>query len=137
LGNDLEKPNEPHGCKIIVYDGYLDIISLLNDIKENIYKYNAEISQKGYYLKPVHKVYKIKNGKNKVIYEYYGRYWWKKLGKKMIYSGTTKPKWLPSPPDNPLDGLSVIKDGKNVIIDCFIYDKFKWIFKDRKTERTW
>ncbi|AFZ71149.1 hypothetical protein Calag_1444 [Caldisphaera lagunensis DSM 15908] len=137
MGSELEKPNEPPSCKIKVYDGYIDIINILNEIKEKIYLYNTEISKKSYYLKPVHKVYKTKADKKKIIYEYYGRYWWKRINKKFIYSGIAKPKFLPNPPENPLEGLSIVREGNDVILDCSLYEKFKWIFKDRKVERTW
>lgn len=133
----MEKPNEPlSSCKVRIINGYEDIVSELNKIKEVIYVYNSEISNKGYYLKPVHKVYKLKN-RNKIIYEYYGRYWWKKLDKKLIYSGVVKPKILPSPPENPIEGLSIIREGNDIVIDCNVYEKFKWVFKNKKIERTW
>ncbi|MCE4623413.1 MAG: hypothetical protein F7B11_01515 [Caldisphaeraceae archaeon] len=136
MGDDLEKPKEPLSeCRIRVIGGYGDIVGLLDSVKEEIYRYNVLASKKGYYLKPVHKVYKPKGKSGKAIYEYYGRYWWKKLRGRLIYSGTTKPRILPNPPENPLEGLSIVREGEDVILDCFVYERYRWIFKDKKVVR--
>ncbi|MGC9210482.1 MAG: hypothetical protein ACP5FT_04385 [Acidilobus sp.] len=131
--DEREKPNEPP-CMIRVIGGYSAIQSILSDVKEEIYKYNAIASRRGYYLKPVHKVYKVVNGVRRV-YEYYGRYWWRRGEGKLIYAGTSRPRGLPEPPLNPLEGLSVIREGEDVIIRCDVYERFKWAFEGLRTER--
>jgi len=94
----------------------------------------AGASKRGYYLKPVHKVYRTTGGLRR-IYEYYGRYWWRKGDGKLIYAGAKKPGGLPQPPLNPLEGLSVIREGDDVIIRCDVYERFKWVFEGLAVER--
>ena len=36
---------------------------------------------------------------------------------------------------NPLEGLSVIREGDDVIIRCDVYEKFKWVFEGLVVER--
>lgn len=132
-GDEREKPMEPP-CRVRVYGGYGPISRVLNDIKEAIYSYNVIASSRGYYLKPVHKVYKRVGGLTRV-YEYYGRYWWRKGDSRLIYAGSVKPRGLPEPPPNPLDGLSVIREDNDIIVDCGTYERFKELFKGLRAER--
>ncbi|MFP3171662.1 hypothetical protein [Acidilobus sp. 7A] len=131
--DEREKPSEPQ-CRVRVYGGYSAILTVLSYVKEAIYRYNEVASRKGYYLKPVHKVYKRLNGVVRV-YEYYGRYWWRKGERRLIYAGHERPRGLPEPPSNPLEGLSVIREGEDIIIDCSLYDDFSWLFKGLRSER--
>lgn len=131
--DEREKPMEPP-CRVRVYKGYESIRRALDDIKEAIYAYNVVASSRGYYLKPVHKVYK-RVGELTRVYEYYGRYWWRKGDSKLIYAGRVKPRGLPEPPQNPLEGLSVIREGDDVIIDCETYERFRDLFKGLLAER--
>jgi hypothetical protein len=132
-GDEREKPSEPQ-CAVRVRGGYSAIREVLDRIKEEIYLYNSEASKRGYYLKPVHKVYRTTGGLRR-IYEYYGRYWWRKGDGKLIYAGAKKPRGLPQPPLNPLEGLSVIREGDDVIIRCDVYERFKWVFEGLAVER--
>ncbi|MGC9071528.1 MAG: hypothetical protein ACP5HK_02370 [Acidilobus sp.] len=131
--DEREKPNEPP-CMVRVMGGYSAIVTALSDVKEEIYRYNVIASRRGYYLKPVHKVYKATGGARRV-YEYYGRYWWRKGNGRLIYAGTSRPPGLPEPPLNPLEGLSLIREGDDVIVRCDVYEKFKWAFSGLRTER--
>ncbi len=88
----------------------------LEKYRRELYSYNSFIKRYGYYLKPMHIVYRrTKRGLTK--YVYYGRYWYrvKYLDK---HGGTSRVKWvyvgrekpdprLPDPPVHPLDGLVV------------------------------
>jgi hypothetical protein len=132
-GDEREKPSEPQ-CRVRVYGGYSAIYSVLSEVKEKLYVYNELASRRGYYLKPVHKVYKRVNGVTRV-YEYYGRYWWRKGEGKLIYAGSVKPKGLPEPPENPLEGLSIIREGDDIIVDCSLYDRYSWLFRGLRSER--
>ncbi|MCE4599791.1 MAG: hypothetical protein F7C81_06305 [Desulfurococcales archaeon] len=127
-------------CRIRVYGGGKAIDSVLDSIKEEVYRYNTLISKTGYYLKPVHKVYKRRSDGSIKVYEYYGRYWWRfkeaRGGKRLVYAGKEKPKGLPSPPRIPLEGLSVIREDGDVIVDCRDYNKYIEVFKGLKAERT-
>ena len=132
-GDEREKPNEPP-CMVRVLRGYEAIRAVLEGVKEEIYRYNSLASRRGYYLKPVHKAYKTVNGVRRV-YEYYGRYWWRKGDSRLIYVGTRRPPGLPEPPVNVLDGLSLIREGDDVILRCDVYERFKWVFQGLPTER--
>ena len=130
-GGEKEEPKElPSDCKVIIYDGLQVLRAFIDEIKQPFYEYNSLISNTGYYLKPVHKVYKkLPNGKKR-IYEYYGRYWWKKVGSRWIYAGNIKPKIIRyEPPRHPLEGLSIIIEDKDIIMNCRDYSKFKSYFK--------
>jgi len=125
-------------CRLRVIGGAIVLDLIIENVKREIYYYNSRISGSGYYLKPVHKVYRKSNGVRR-IYEYYGRYWWslrREGGRlKWIYVGSTTPRGLPSPPKHPLEGLSVIREGDDVIVDCSIYDRFKTLFDGFRVER--
>ena len=106
-----------------------------------IYEYNDAIRGTGYYLKPVHKVYKNVGGVRRV-YEYYGRYWWRRIkrrdrsGYKLVYAGTEKPREVPlDPPHTGLEGLRVIVEGDDIIIECSVYYKYKNSFQGLKVSR--
>jgi len=135
----LEEPKEPPSCRVRVLGGASAIEKVLDDIKKQVYKYNSEVSKKGYYLKPVHKVYKkLSNGRMR-IYEYYGRYWWRlerRNGKlKWIYVSNIKPKGLPEFPSHKLEGVVVIREGNDIIIDCEVFDRLKELFENLPVER--
>ncbi len=132
-GDEREKPNEPP-CMIRVQRGYRAIKEVLDKVKEEIYRYNSLASGRGYYLKPVHMSYRTVNGVRRV-YEYYGRYWWRRGEDKLIYVGTRRPPGLPEPPVNPLEGLSLIREGEDVILRCDVYERFRWAFGGLPTER--
>lgn len=127
LRNDVEEPIEPP-CWIRVYSGAQAIARALSELKKDIYAYNSAIRATGYYLKPVHMAYRYVNGRKRV-YEYYGRYWWKWVNKRMKYIGRSPPVSLPPPPKSPLEGLKIIRDGNDVILSCEQYDKFKHLFE--------
>ncbi|MEM0366339.1 MAG: hypothetical protein QXO93_03790 [Acidilobaceae archaeon] len=132
----MEEPIEPiRGCRVRVISGALVLDKLLADLKRAIYDYNWRIKSTNYYLKPVHKVYKTVGGARR-IYEYYGRYWWRITREegsvKFIYVGKIKPQNLPEPPINPLEGLVVIRENRDVILECEAYNRFKDIFKGLK-----
>ncbi|MEM0021834.1 MAG: hypothetical protein QW039_05425 [Fervidicoccaceae archaeon] len=88
----------------------------IEQIKLSFKNYNRMIESSGYYLKPVHYVTKISNDERR-IYMYLGRYWWKIIyvgrdvkGRpriKWIYMGKERPRGLPEPPKNPLEGLAI------------------------------
>ncbi|MMZ65447.1 hypothetical protein D1872_278520 [compost metagenome] len=136
-GGEKEEPNEPPSdCRIIVYGGRRALDLLADLVKEPFYEYNSKISRTGYYLKPVHKVYKrLPDGRTR-IYEYYGRYWWRKKGKKLVYAGRVKPRVIrEDPPEHPLEGLSIIVEGDDVIMDCRDYERFQEHFRGLRVER--
>ncbi len=126
-------------CRIRIYRGGVVIDSILDSIKEEVYRYNTIISRTGYYLKPVHKVYKRKSDGTVKIYEYYGRYWWRfkrdNGRKRLVYAGKEKPRGLPDPPEIPLEGLSVIREDNDIIVDCRDYDRYRHVFKGLAAER--
>jgi len=141
-GNEREEPIEPpqgEECYLRVVGGSRALDSILADLKRILYEYNRVIRSTGYYLKPVHKVYKYSKGSRRV-YEYYGRYWWKleKRGGrvKFIYAGLKKPARIKvSPPRNPLEGLSIIREGEDILIKCSDFEKFSSIFRGFKILR--
>ncbi len=108
-----------------VKGGYGLIMSIFTPYRVRIYAYNSQIRDTGYYLKPVHMVYKKLEGR-KVKYMYFGRYWYRvyrareggRSKIKWIYVGRDKPDpQLPEPPINPLEGIAVIVDGDDVLVD--------------------
>jgi hypothetical protein len=135
----LEEPKEPRECKVRILGGLKVIEEILDSVKRRVYEYNSLISQYGYYLKPVHKVYKTLSDGRKRIYEYYGRYWWRlerRRGRLVwIYVGNVKPKGLPEFPPHELEGLSIIREGDDVVINCEVYDKFKELFSGLPVEK--
>ena len=113
-----------------IYDGYRLVMELYSPYRTRIYKYNSTIRESGYYLKPLHIVYKVVQGR-KLKYIYFGRYWYRvykapaegkqkkaKSRIKWLYIGRDKPDpHLPDPPINPLEGIAVIVDGNDVLVD--------------------
>ncbi|MCE4620325.1 MAG: hypothetical protein F7C33_04800 [Desulfurococcales archaeon] len=139
-GGEKEEPNEPPSsdCRLRIYGGARVLREILDEIKRPFYEYNSEISRTGYYLKPVHKVYKRLSDGRRRVYEYYGRYWWRKKGKRLVYSGTRKPARVPlEPPANPLEGLSIIVEDDDIILSCGDYEKFKGYFRGLRVERSY
>ncbi len=128
-------------CKVRVRDGARVIDSIIDDVKKPIYEYNSIISSKGYYLKPVHRVYRHRSDGTRKIYEYYGRYFWRietRGGRKrLVYAGTRKPRGLPDPPRTGLEGLVVLRESNSndVIIDCHVYERFKHLFEGMNVEK--
>lgn len=139
----MEEPIEPPGlsedCYLRVVGGARILNAILADLKKVLYEYNRLVKSSGYYLKPVHKVYKESRGLKRV-YEYYGRYWWRleRRGGRVryVYSGTVKPREVSlEPPSNPLEGLVVIREGEDVIVKCSDFEKFSGIFRGFKVVR--
>ncbi len=122
-------------CRLLVRGGASRIDEILDEVKYKIYEYNTRISDTGYYLKPVHKVYKRLSDGTLKIYEYYGRYYWRKQGNRLVYAGTEKPRGLPEPEPIPLEGLTLIRMGDDIIIECNVYDRYKDLFKGLEVER--
>lgn len=133
MSGDREEPIEPQ-CWVRVYGGARAIASALSELKRVIYAYNSSIRNTGYYLKPIHKAYGYVGGRRRV-YEYYGRYWWKRVFQRLKYVGRHTPPGLPEPPRGPLDGLAVIRDGDDVIMSCEHYDRFKHLFEGLAVSR--
>lgn len=127
-------------CRVRIRNGYKAIREMLEEYKRLIYRYNSVISGTGYYLKPTHIVTKKLPDGTRLKYVYIGRYWWKityaskkgrKGGIRWKYVGREKPSELlhyPDPPENPLTGLRFTIDGDDIILDCSIYKRFKWLF---------
>ncbi len=135
----MEEPKEPPFCRVRVLNGVDVMEKVLDEIKRVVYEYNSRISEKGYYLKPVHRVYKKLSDGRVRIYEYYGRYWWRlerRKGKlKWIYVSNIKPEEFPEFPPHRLEGISVIREGRDIIIDCETFDKLKDLFTGFSVER--
>ena len=131
----MEEPNEPpNPCTVRVLDGYRALEPLLDRIKRAVYKYNSVAAKYGYYLKPVHRVYK-RVGDRVRVFEYYGRYWWRIEGgrkKRLVYAGSNKPAGVPQPPRIPLLGLAIAREGDDVILDCETYARLSSVFKGYK-----
>ena len=138
-GGEKEEPNEPPrtllGLPIV--DESPDYVRIVGGrkllerietlVKEPFYRFNTEASKYNYFIKPVHKVYKRKNGRRR-IYVYYGRYWYRRdpETRKHIYSGVEPPPHLPlEPPRNPLDDVTIIIEGEDVIIRAADLDKVR------------
>jgi len=107
----------------IPIEEYHRLQGILEEYKTRLYEYNKLVSTYGYYLKPLHIVYK-KTSNGTVKYVYYGRYWYKIVyaGKrnktsivKWIYIGREKPlPKLPDPPHHPLEGIVLRIDSTGV-----------------------
>ena len=120
---------------------------LIRSCLREVYRYNRRVKG-GYYLKPVHVVYK-RGAKGEIReYRYYGRYWYaveyfgKSRGKSIIrwlYLGRDKPKGLPPPPKNPLEGLRyyTIKGEPGFLyVDSKVLERFSWLFEKVVLEKT-
>lgn len=124
-------------CTIVVKNGLKRVKKVLENYLLKLYEYNSKIKHTGYYLKPVHIVTRWREGIKRTYY-YYGRYWWRleyrgKRGKtsliRWVYVGREKPKDLPEPPRNPLEGLRFYVVGDDVYMPCSMFRKFKWVFE--------
>lgn len=124
---------------IRVKDGYKLIMEMFSPYRRKIYEYNESIKDSGYYLKPVHVV--IKKSMN-FKYLYFGRYWYRVIrgeGRRLrwIYVGREKPDPnLPEPPLNPFEGLKIIVDGNDVVVDDYVYRVLVSRFKLDKSNTT-
>lgn len=138
-GGEGEEPNEPPGrpCRVRIVGGARILDAILDEYKEKLYEYNDSIRDRGYYLKPVHKVYKVVGGERR-LYEYYGRYWWRLVktrnGRRLVYAGSSKPRGLPDPPGFALEGLSVIRVGDDVIVECWVYERYRKVLSGAPVE---
>jgi len=134
----LEEPREPPQCLVRVYGGAEAARELSALARKAVYEYNLSIRGSGYYLKPVHYVYK-RSGSRVRVYEYYGRYWWRLQrvnGRiRWKYAGTRKPPGLPEPPSTGLEGLRIIRDGDDIIVDCWVVEKYRSLFQGLRMER--
>ena len=138
-GYDKEEPYERRlqdSCKVRVVEGAEVIDRLLDSLRVVIYEYNTTINDSGYYLKPVHKVYKRRQDGSVRVYEYYGRYWWrmvrKKGGYRAKYAGKVKPRGIRNAPELPIEGLVIVREGRDIIMDCDVYERYKHLFHDRQ-----
>ncbi len=134
----MEEPTEPPACQVRIRGGAAIAEKLSTMARRAVYEYNLAIKGTGYYLKPVHYVYKRAGGRTRV-YEYYGRYWWRlDRGSGRVrwrYVGKTKPPGLPDPPSTGLEGLRIIRDGDDIIVDCWVIERFKELFRGAVIER--
>ena len=132
-GGEKEEPKEPppqESCWIRVLGGVVALARLEAIVKEPFYEYNSRISGTGYMVKPVHKVYRRRSDGTRRIYVYYGRYWWRRRGRRLVYAGTRKPRRVRlEPPRNPLAGLSLIVEGDDIIIPCWVYEAYRGLFE--------
>ena len=133
-GGEKEEPNEPpspnSSCSVRVLGGVAALPRLEAIVKDPFYEYNSRISHTGYMVKPVHKVYRRRSDGSKRVYIYYGRYWWRRKGGRLVYAGTRKPARVKlEPPKNPLVGLSIIVEGNDIIIPCWLYDSYPHVFR--------
>lgn len=117
---------------IRVKDGYRLIMEAFSPYRRKIYEYNELIRESGYYLKPVHVV--VKRFAN-LKYLYFGRYWYRVVrgdGRRLrwIYIGREKPDPnLPEPPLNPFEGLRIIVDGDDIMVDDYVHRALTSILK--------
>ncbi|MEM1873577.1 MAG: hypothetical protein QXS85_01795 [Acidilobaceae archaeon] len=138
----MEEPREPprEDCRVRVVGGGAVIDMLLDGLRRAIYEYNSRIKHTGYYLKPLHKVYKTTEKGSRRVYEYYGVYWWRLVktekGVRYLYVGKETPPELPEPPILPIPhGLSLIREGRDVVLDCRVYDRFRELFRGLHVSR--
>ena len=132
-GSEKEEPKEPPSpagsCRVRILGGIVALPRLEAIIKDPFYEYNSRISHTGYMVKPVHKVYRRRSDGSKRIYVYYGRYWWRRKGKRLVYAGTRKPARVkPEPPRNPFSGLSIIVEDEDIIVPCWLYEAYAQVF---------
>ncbi len=123
---------------VLVRGGYRRVREALEQYRLRLYKYTSLLSGTGYYLKPVHIVYRRLADGSRKRYYYYGRYWYRleRRGGRLVwkYVGTSKPKeleHLPDPPQNPLEGLSYARIGESddIILEEDVYLRFSWLFE--------
>ncbi|MEB3851351.1 MAG: hypothetical protein LRS49_02055 [Desulfurococcales archaeon] len=143
----MEEPTEPpepcasENCVVRVYGGAGAAEALSLMARKAVYSYNLAIRGTSYYLKPVHYVYKRGNDGVTKVYEYYGRYWWRleRRGSRVRwrYVGRRKPPGLPEPPRTGLEGLRIIRVGDDIIVDCWVLEKFPDLFRGLRLERVY
>lgn len=137
----MEEPTEPPQCFVRVQGGAPAAEALSLMARQAVYSYNMAIRKTGYYLKPVHYVYKRNSSGRVKVYEYYGRYWWRleRVGSRVRwrYVGKVKPPGLPEPPETGLEGLRIIRDGDDIIVDCWVVERFPDIFQGLVVERVY
>ena len=135
----------PRRCMVRIRGGYKAVTEALEAYKREIYRYNSVISGTGFYLKPVHIVTRRLPDGTRRRYLYIGRYWWRlgytsDRGRKRLrwrYIGTEKPpelKGYPRPPSSPLQGLRVVVEGEDVLVDCSLFRRYRWLFKGYTAE---
>lgn len=122
---------------IRIRDGIKLINLVFDEYRRRLYEYNDRIKEFNYYLKPVHEVtYYYKGIPRK--YQYFGRYWYRlvknpksKGGLKWIYVGREKPDpHLPEPPLNPFEGIKVVVENNDLLIDENVYVLLKRVLKN-------
>ncbi|MEB3764944.1 MAG: hypothetical protein GSR77_02095 [Desulfurococcales archaeon] len=144
-GGEKEEPNEPpikittedtdEGCKVRVLNGAPVIRRIEVVLKEPFYHFNSLVGKYGFYIKPVHKIYKTINGVRRV-YAYYGKYWLKRKGNKVVYAGSQKPRVIPDNVMSKLQSFTIIFEEEDVIMDCWVYEKLKKYFEGLHVEKT-
>jgi len=117
-----------------VLKGYELVLRLYDPYRRRIYEYNTMIRPTGYYLKPIHVVYKAL-GYVKLRYVYFGRYWYRlhkthssssKYKVKWIYVGRDKPDpHLPDPPLNPFEGLRMIAINDDIVVTREVFEALR------------
>jgi hypothetical protein len=115
-------------CRVRLVDGLEAFRAAVDSLLRQLYSYTESLRGTGYYLKPLHRVYKSdpETG-SRVVYEYYGRYWWRlerRRGRlRWRYVGREPPPGVPEPPRHPLEGMSVKILGSDVELDCRWYEE--------------
>ncbi len=120
---------------------------LVEQYKLSIYRYNESIKNTGYYLKPVHMVYRKDQEGRTRIYYYVAKYWWHvsyvgRRGKtsrvKWIYVGSRMPYhpdlMVNPPPPSPLEGIAYSLDGEDVIMTEKNYRRVKDLLEGFRVE---
>ncbi len=115
---------------------------LVEKYKVEIYRYNEFIKNTGYYLKPVHMVYKRDRDGRLRVYRYVAKYWWRifyigRRGKtsriKWIYVGSRMPYhpdlMLNPPPPSPFEGIGYAVEGEDVLLTDEAYRRVKSLLK--------
>jgi hypothetical protein len=137
----MEEPTEPPRCFVRVREGAVAAEALSMRARSAVYSYNLSIRNTGYYLKPVHYVYKRSSTGRVRVYEYYGRYWWRLENRggrvRWRYVGRSKPPGLPEPPSTGLEGLRIIREGDDIIVDCWVVERFPELFRGLMVERVY
>lgn len=115
-------------CRIKIEGGLEEFRRAVESVLRVVYEFNSNLKGLGVYLKPVHRVYRVEGGV-RVVYEYYGRYWWRveRRGGRLRwrYIGRRPPLGAPEPPGHPLEGLSVKIVGDDVEMDCSWFEAFR------------
>jgi len=109
-----------------IVGGYRIVMELYSPYRVRIYEYNDKIKDSGYYLKPLHIVHKVVGGR-KLKYLYFGRYWYRVIRRRgkirWVYVGRDKPDpHLPDPPISPFEGLGILVEGEDVLVDEKTYE---------------